>query len=493
MAGLTYIISLMLAQGIGQMILRNNQKGVEPIPPFSFLFDGKPFEVTSKVSLENFDLYIKVDFNLIQFKEVVADFNGIVGEWPNMPFFNNDADLKLEYISLCYEGQRAYTRLENNIQQILKFKNNEDDVSVNLCTYTSHELKLTDFERGIMNLRNRYSQVKTDWSPDQIKNDLGKRNTLVLFCKQFAEFTSIWDDYSGSVLGVLQELSDSLYPELLVSQFDRNCSGAIPGEGEAFTVTACKASKTGYRCQIEVAKATETREYIRTWPVHYDDVHITGENPKQIFAKDMETGEIQLLDCTVIVSPDFPSCIVEEIEPKCKLGLSLDNFDEILNSCNFALGEPELTTPLAYGGVFIQGDSQVQVTNGETRIPKIPPMALYSPLPITVRENEEDLVYPPSINVTNLIVVETKLRPEQIEDLISTVRWNLTLKSFQISDYIRYTLIAIQAILFPMAIISLVYAVKQRKVIKNLLTKKGVEKDNFKRNEKYLLMKKVTK
>jgi hypothetical protein len=44
-----------------------------------------------------------------------------------------------------------------------------------------------------------------------------------------------------------------------------------------------------------------------------------------------------------------------------------------------------------------------------------------------------------------------------------------------------------------MAIISLVYAVKQRKVIKNLLTKKGVEKDNFKRNEKYLLMKKVTK
>ena len=73
------------------------------------------------------------------------------------------------------------------------------------------------------------------------------------------------------------------------------------------------------------------------------------------------------------------------------------------------------------------------------------------------------------------------------------MRWNLTLKSFQISDYIRYTLIAIQAILFPMAIISLVYAVKQRKVIKNLLTKKGVEKDNYKRNEKYLLMKKVTK
>jgi hypothetical protein len=177
MAGLTYIISLVLAQGIGQMVLRNNQKGVEPIPPFSFLFDGKPFEVTSKVSLENFDLYIKVDFNLIQFKEVVADFNAIVGEWPNMPFFNTDAELKLEYISLCYEGQRAYTRLENNIQQILKFKNNEDDVSVNLCTYTSHELKLTDFERGIMNLRNRYNQVKTDWSPDQIKTDLGKRNT----------------------------------------------------------------------------------------------------------------------------------------------------------------------------------------------------------------------------------------------------------------------------------------------------------------------------
>jgi hypothetical protein len=44
-----------------------------------------------------------------------------------------------------------------------------------------------------------------------------------------------------------------------------------------------------------------------------------------------------------------------------------------------------------------------------------------------------------------------------------------------------------------MAIISLVYAVKQRKGIKNLLSRKGVEKDNFKKNEKYLLMKKVNK
>jgi hypothetical protein len=176
-----------------------------------------------------------------------------------------------------------------------------------------------------------------------------------------------------------------------------------------------------------------------------------------------------------------------------QLGLSLDNFEEILNNCNFALGEPELTTPLAYGGVFIQGDSQVQVTNGEARIPKIPPMALYSPLPITVRENEEDLVYPPSINVTSLIVVESKLRPEPIEDLISTVRWNLKMKSFQVSDYIRYALIMVQAILFPMAIISLVYSVKQRKVIKDLLSRKSSEKDNFKRNEKYLLMKKVDK
>jgi hypothetical protein len=65
----------------------------------------------------------------------------------------------------------------------------------------------------------------------------------------------------------------------------------------------------------KVSKATETREYIRTWPVNYDDIYITGEDPKQIFAKDMETGEVQLLDCTVIVSPDFPICIVNEIEP----------------------------------------------------------------------------------------------------------------------------------------------------------------------------------
>ena len=492
MSKLISIILLLLNQDLGQMVLRGSEKGVEPIPAFSFLFDGKPFEVTSKVSLENFDLLVKVDFDIIQLKEMVVDFNSVVKEWPKLPFFN-DQELKIEYISLCYEGQRSWTRLESNLEQIIKFKNNEIDVEVNTCTYVSHEIKLEDFNRGTMNLRNRYNQVKVEWTPDQVKTDLSKKNTLVLFCKQFAEFTTIWDDYTGDMLGVLQELSDRIYPELLVSQLDRNCTGAIPGEGESFTVTSCKASKDGYRCQIEVAKATETKEYIRVHPVHYENIHISGEDEKQIFGKDSKTGEIQLLDCSVIVSPDFPSCIVSEIEPKCKVGLALDHFDEVLNNCFFNLGEPELTTPLTHGGVFVQGDSDVQVSNGQQRLQKIPPIALYSPLPITIRENEEDLVYPPSINVTSLIVVESKLSPEQIYDLVSTVKWNLKLSSFQVSDYIRYALILIQAILFPMAIVSLVYTIKQRKVIHKLISKRGMEKDNFKKNEKYLLYRKVNK
>ncbi len=460
---------------------------MEPIQPFTFLVEGKPFEVTSKVSVENFDLLMRVDFTLLQFKEQIADFNSIISEWPRMPFFTNE-DLKLEYLSLCYEGQRAYNRLEHNILQILKFLNQEEDVSVNTCTYTSHKLELSELERGVMNLRNRYNQVKRDWTVESIKTDLGKRNSLVLFCNQFADYSTTWDDYTSSMLGALQELSDRIYPELIVSQFERNCTASMPGDGESFTVTTCKASKIGYRCQIEVAKATEVREYYRLWPVHYEDIHICGEHEKQIFGKDMTTGEIKLLDCTVIVSPDFPSCIVTDLEPQCKLGLSMEKVEEAVSYCNFASGKPELTTPLPHGGVFIQGDKDVQITNGENRIPMLPPIAVYSPLPITVRESEEDLVYPPSINVDKLITVESKLNAQQIAHLLSTVRWNERFENMGTSDYIRYSLVLIQLILFPTAIVSLVFMIKQRKQILRIIGRKGTStKRNYRQNTQYLL------
>ena len=76
MSKLIFIMLLLLNQDLGQMVLRGSEKGVEPIPAFSFLFDGKPFEVTSKVSLENFDLFVKVNFDIIQLKEMVVDTKG---------------------------------------------------------------------------------------------------------------------------------------------------------------------------------------------------------------------------------------------------------------------------------------------------------------------------------------------------------------------------------------------------------------------------------
>ena len=484
----------MLVPGMGQVLLKNTNsvRTVEPLLPFMFLVEGKNMEVTSRVSVENFDLLLKLEFGSIQFREVIAEFNAIISEWPKMPFFSNE-ELKIEYISSCYEGQRAYTRMEHNINQILKFKNEEPDTEINTCTYISHEIKLTDLQRGALNLKNRFTQVQRDWAPESIKTDLSKKNSLVLFCKQFAEFSTVWDDYTEDMLGALQELSDRIYPEILVSQFERNCTEALPGDGESFIVTSCRSSNLGYRCQIEVAKATETKEYARCWPVHYEDIHLAGENENQIFGKDIVTGEIKLLDCTVIVSPDFPSCIVTDLEVGCKTGLALEKFEDILDYCNFASGKPELTTPLPNGGVFIQGDSNVQISNGEVRIPKIPPIIVYSPLPITIRENEEDLVYPPSINVANLITVESKLTEYQIKDLLITVRRNMMWENIEISDYIRYALIALQLVLFPMAIFSLVHTIKQRKTIGKFLNKKrnGGEQENFRRNT--YLLKKVRK
>jgi hypothetical protein len=138
---------------------------------------------------------------------------------------------------------------------------------------------------------------------------------------------------------------------------------------------------------------------------------------------------------------------------------------------------------------LVQGEN-LEISRGDKPIPQSPPLAIYSPEILTIKSEEEDYVFPPAIQVEELIVVESSLLKEEILYLHSRYAWNQMWEHFRIEDYIRYTLVLLQLIIFPVAISGCYFTLKQRKILDRLKRHKpkGKKKENYK-NTKYFLEK----
>ena len=120
---------------------------------------------------------------------------------------------------------------------------------------------------------------------------------------------------------------------------------------------------------------------------------------------------------------------------------------------------------------------------------KAPPIAIYSPEIVTIKREEEDYVFPPAIKIDKLAIIESKLTQPDIDYLIETFDRENFWESFSIDDYIRYALILVQLIIFPIAIIGCYFTVTQRKLLAKMKENpKRKRQENFKSNQ-YLLRK----
>ena len=98
-------------------------------------------------------------------------------------------------------------------------------------------------------------------------------------------------------------------------------------------------------------------------------------------------------------------------------------------------------------------------------------------------------VFPPAIKIDKLAIVESKLTQSDIDYLVATFNREDFWDSFGIDDYIRYALILVQLIIFPIAIIGCYFTVTQRKLLTKMKeTPKRKKQENFRSNQ-YLLRK----
>jgi hypothetical protein len=213
-----------------------------------------------------------------------------------------------------------------------------------------------------------------------------------------------------------------------------------------------------------------------------------GYTPNDLFGRTLDVRELKYLDCDDRQSGDYAVCTENAIPDPCKSALSANNINEIINKCNFTKEEPPIGIILPHGGILIQGD-KLTIKNGEASISQKAPLAIYSPEILTVKMEEEDYVFPPAIQIEKLVIVESKLTQKDIDYLVDTYEWEHFWNEVNTDDYIRYILLLIQIIIFPIAISGCYFTLKQRKMMKKFENNpKTKGKENFKNNQ-YLLRK----
>jgi hypothetical protein len=483
----TFIILITCTQIQGQLKLKGKPKEIEPIEKFTFLVEAGKLIVASTVRLEQIDILIGLDFEEIQWREILASLDNILETFPTIPFFQ-DPTLMEDYAGLCAIGQQKFNHFHQHMTECFKFKNEENiDTPVNLCSKEPLSIKVADLLRERQNIKTRYGAIDVTWSVDHVKTDVGAQNILFEFCSYFNDFSIVYERLGEEMLTSLEELSDGIYPEVLFGELIRDCNFSINGDGERYKVIDCSKTNRGYRCQVEITQSINLKNYTRHYAAHYDGITLMGYLISDIFASTPDVNELKFLDCDDTHSGDYPVCVEREVPEPCKTMLAISNIRGAIDHCNFTMEEPPVGLVIPHGGILVQGTG-IEVAVGKTSVPQKPPIVIYAPDVLTIKVFEEDYVFPPAIQVEELIIVESKLSADDILYLHSTYSWDKMWEKFKIEDYIRYTLVLLQLIIFPIAISGCYFTLKQRNDLKKLKDKrpKKMRSDNYKNNKYFL-------
>ena len=467
--------------------LKEKSNEIKPIDKFDFLIDSHKFVAANTIRLEQMDILVGIDFSEVKWKSVIDQFQALLDAFPNLEFFKDTA-LMENFAGLCWIGKNKFNQFHDHMTEIFRFKDEKTiDTPINTCSKTPIEIKLEDLERELLNLNNRFKAINAAWTPDEIRASVQAQGILYEFCSYYNDFSIVYEGLAEESLTALEQLSDGNYPEVLFGELIRNCNYSLNGEGERFSVIACQKTNKGYRCQIEILQSVDLKEYIRVYPVHYNSIRLKGYSDHSTFGRTLDVHGLKYLECNNLHSGDYDVCIEYKVPEKCEKALASGTIKEVINNCNFTMEIPPVGTVLPNGGLLIQGEN-LDILNGQSALNQEAPIVVYSPNTITVKSNEEDYLFTPAIQVDHLVVVESKLTKEDIENLVQAYEWDNFWDKVEVDDYIRYSLVLLQLIIFPIAIAGCYFTITQRKLLKKLQNKsqKLRGSENLRHNQ-YLL------
>lgn len=447
---------------------------------FTFLIEGEQLQYAGITKVDRVTLEILIPFSRSDTQKVLEIYNKLLTRWNNLPAFNEattDNSLTIAYLSLAAIPVKQILALSHTISQVYNFK---DTASLRtpdaLCKYTHTEVALSDMKTQAANVQTSFSHIDKLWSLETVQADPTKDLILRTAMLTLAEASGILTKSFNELFSVVDTLASNKMPEAVRGMYHTApCIGIL--FEEKITVLDCFPSITGYICDLEIQSPVKVLDVLELFPVHYNDIRLVGKTDDERFISVLGTHDIKSLKCDhyVFNQEDLPSCFLNDLNDLCQKALKKNNIDNIINHCRFISEEPFLYRQTKSNSFLIQGQDVLisQLINGEYTPLTVPdtPLLILSPNTLKIMTHQQEWILTPADTSVVLTVKNSLLSLDQIQDLESKYYFQHLLETMDSEDYVRHSLLILQIILYPLAIVGLILGVYVRKHLLSVLAR----------------------
>jgi hypothetical protein len=463
---------------------------------FSFFLTGESIEFTTRTATERMSIIISIDFDGISGRQKVLEIEALLKKWESFPAFSNLSvpSIGPAYYSLTEICVDHLIKIATLIDRVATFKDGTAGNTVTYpCSYTHVVLQMNQMSNQVQNLELAYNRLGKDWTSTTVTATVAQDTALRYFASLLTDTVGDWLEGMTRILSIADTLaSNRVHEEIQGAYQEAPCIGQT--FEESLEVIDCYKNALGYCCDVEAVIPQVFDIMYKMLPVHYQDIRIRGHTVSQQFARLPTSQEVKILDCNhyKFNSEKIPMCQIIDIEPACNAALlSIDNL-KVINNCNFTRSVPQLGIRTLSNGVLVQG-SQVQAKVLDTvdykPLTRVSPILVFSPFKILVEKDREEEIFSSTSNITTTKLVKSRLSEAEIDKLESRYLWLSFTEDFDIEDAVRYILLVLQVILYPIAVTGIAIGIRARRRALQLLSPRNQKnvKNIYKSNRRTLL------
>ena len=461
---------------------------------FDFLIKGEEVRIATQVRSERVSIIIGINIDIVNVKQLELEIETLMKKWENYPPFQAEITLAQVYFGLTEGGVPKLVAVAKMIEKILAYK---DDLSVYTpeysCIYNYSSLNIKNMQQDVKNLENAFNRIGNAWTVYSVQTDNTEINTIRTFAGLFLEVMDGWYDEAIRVLSELDSLASEDFPSSLMGHYqEAPCIKNITGE--KVQVLECNRAKDAYICNIEVKIPEIVNNMHLLLPAHYNDIRIRGNNKDQIFATTVSNPEPKILDCNHydMHAIEIPVCQVMSIGDICLSKLQGNSITDIINNCNFTKDETDVGIRTDSKGLLVQGikvTAKIKDGTGYKTLTTETPVLIFTDKEVVLVKDEDEFIFPTISNSSGTRVVKSKLTDKDKERLNARYEWEIFWENFDYEDIVRYLILVLQVVMYPVVIVSIGLGIRARKNLQQLgfsSHKKNPQKQIYKKNKMLL-------
>jgi hypothetical protein len=469
------------------LVLSGMSMGREISPTsFTFLVEKSQFQLEMSTTAVRISLQATIDIDQSKIEEYFDSMKSIIVQYKALPYLAVGTKLAIKYRSALHPGENYLANAKDLFQHIYTFVDTDKEEAIQ----SNCSLKFSFFDPSIFIEGQNLLQFKIEdlFGPiteDEVKKDAVKLMAIENFIVTFNSVANTWYDQIYSIISVMDIIDELKFPEAMRGRLETaSCLKGSRIEYEKINVISSTAAKTGLNIELDVGVPTATKDMIHLMPVPYGGVALQGEANGALFAKEVGSYEIKLLNCStdlIYIHEKAPSCRVLPLAEDCREGLKADDIERIIKYCPMDYITPPMAVRLLDDGILIMGNG-LTVTNKGKVIYQHPPYIVYSNSEVKIINGEYELIFPALTTPETVNIVSTRLTMIQIVQMQNKAYWDANFYQLDMGEHLDLLALIIELLMAPLVLISICIGVKNK--MSRVKEAKHLSKKLRKRNQR---------